>query len=155
MSTPDQSPKPIPDMPGFSRDADGKLIFDPFKGKDKPEVIPLPDVIAWEVYYYKPTVIFGYSPSDLGSIKKFLSISSRVEFMFCTTARNDEHSFNITYRCVPHSHTMIIEEIEVFSVDKKTLLHRFPEKELSEKDSHTVNHAIVDHVTPLAVGLGN
>lgn len=155
MATPDKTPKPIPDMPGFSRDAEGKMIFDPFETKNKPEPIPLPEVTAWEIWYYKPTVIYGFSPSDTDAIEKFINIASSVEFVFCTTAKSAIHSMNITYRCIPHSHTCYLTEVEVFDLENKKLIHTFPDKNLDEIDSRALDEALVRHLAPLATFLGN
>ena len=141
---------PIPDMPGFFRKEDGSLGF------EKPSferVASIPDspevrVIEWHVFSHAAPCKFGYSPTS-PQVMAELAKNPYTEFVFCTPASNETHSFNITYLCVPHRREITIHEIEVFSLESRELLHRFPETRLAPSDETTTEDAIIRHILPL------
>lgn len=134
------------EIPGFHRNPEGSLEFDGIKSPplEEPDV----KVIEWNIFYYAAPCLFGYSPSS-EKVMEILQKSPTTEFVFCTPARGEDRSFNITYLCVPHRREITIHDVEVYAIDTRELLYRFPDSPLDKDDEKIVDEAIVRHILPL------
>lgn len=139
MTTPKKTP--VPDMPGFSRNENGNLEFDPFSAPNKPIVR------CWSIYYSNYPIVFGFSPSS-PQVKAFLAENPKTEFRFCTIAENETHGANVTYHCLPHRYEIEIVEVEFF--DKNgAYLGTFPQEKLPDSLLSTIESAVALHIIPL------
>lgn len=135
-----ENEKNLPEIPGFFRDEDGKL---------QPNPLPSIEVKAWNFFYSKIPTVFGYSPTSTEKIKEFLSQNPRTEFIFCTIARDDVYSLNITYSVSPLHREITLLEADIFQNGNRIALYPHDELPKNKTLEKLIDEAVILHILPL------